>query len=61
MIVMFESLRHSTKCLFPLIGKAAATIHILSLQSTHEDSILYYKAIKVMINAPGFAKVNVNI
>ena len=60
-IVTFESLRRSTECLFLPIKKTAATIHILSPQSTHEDNIVYYKAVKVMINAPGFAEVILNI
>ena len=60
-IVTFESLQHSTKCLFLLIRKAAATIHISSLRSTHKDSILYYKSVKVTINTPSFAKVILDV
>ena len=30
-------------------------------QSTHKNSILYHKAVKVMINASNFAKIIVNV
>ena len=55
--VTFESPRRSTKCLFPLIRKAAAMVRFSSPRSTHKDSILHYKAVKVTINTPDFAEV----
>ena len=57
----FESPRRSSKCLFLLIEKAAAIIRFLSLQSTHKDSILYYKAVLIMINSPNFTDVILNV
>ena len=60
-IVMFELLPCSIEYLFLPIEKAAATIHILSLQSTYKNSILHFKAVKVMIDIPGFAEVILNI
>ena len=53
-IMMFESLQCSIKCLFPLIEKVVATIYILLSQSIHKDSILYSKVVKIIINTSGF-------
>ena len=50
----------SQNCLFPPIGKVT-TMRFLSMQSTHKNSILHYKAVKVTINIPNFAKVIVNV
>ena len=48
-------------CLFSPIGKATAMVRFLSPRPTHKDSILYYKVVKVTINAPKFTEVIVNL
>ena len=57
----FESPQYTHKCLFLLIEKATAMICFLSLQLTHKDNILYYKAVKIMINPPNFVEVILNV
>ena len=54
----FESLRHSTECLFPPIRNAAAMVCFSSPRLTHKDSILHYT---FTINAPNFAEVILNV
>ena len=60
-IMTFKLLQCSIECLFLPIRKAAATIHIFLLWSTHKDNILYHKVVKIMINALGFAEVIYNV
>ena len=36
-------------------------VRFSSPRLTHEDSILHYKAVKVTINAPGFAEVILDV
>ena len=59
--VTVQSLQRSTKCLFPPIRQAAAMVRFSSPRSTHKDSILHYKAVKIMIDAPGFAEVILDV
>lgn len=59
--MMFELPQHNTECLFLLSKKATVTIHILSLQLTYKDNILYNKAVKIKINAFGFTKIILNV
>ena len=60
-IMTFDLLWWSTKCLFLPIRKATAMVRFSSPQLTHKNSILYYKAVKVTINIPNFAEVNLNV
>ena len=57
----FELLQHSIKCLFLLIKKVIAIIHISSWQLTYKDSILHYKIVKITINASSFVEVILDI
>lgn len=59
--MILESLEYSNKYLFLLIKKVVIIIYFLSLQSTYKNSILYYKAIKIIINLRNFVKVIFNI
>lgn len=59
--MIFELPQRNTKCLFVLIRKTATIICYLSLQSNFKDNILYYKTVKVTINALNFAEVILNI
>ena len=51
----------SQNCLFLPIEKATVMICFSSPQLTHKNSILHYKAVKVMINASNFAEVIVDV
>ena len=43
------------------IRKIAAMVCFSLLQSTHEESIIYYKAVKITINTPKLAEVILDV
>ena len=59
--VTIESPQRSTKCLFLPTEKAAAMVSFSSTRSTHKDSILQFKAVKVTIDTSSFAEAIVNV
>lgn len=53
----FELLQFSIKSIFLIIKKIVAMICFLSLSSSHKNNILYYKAVKVIINISNIGKI----